>query len=156
MNYVWTTWTAAAGFLCATAPAVSHPSSGIVVNNQGEVFFVHSGKGVGKIDAQGKLTYVHESKGGHWMCLDREGSFTRTQPKFFERITPDGAKPAIIFADGGAPVAVCRDGNLNFASNWSGSDEHSPGGLTVSRVSPDGKLAHFSPSLKEKIGRAHV
>jgi sugar lactone lactonase YvrE len=133
--------------------AFAHPSSGIVVNDNGEVFFVHSGKGVGKIDVQGKLTYVHESKGGHWICLDREGSFSRTQPKFFERITPDGAKPALIFADGGAPVAVCRDGNLYFASNWRGGDEHPPGGLTVSRVSPDGKLAHVSPTLRETLAK---
>jgi sugar lactone lactonase YvrE len=132
---------------------MSHPSSGIVVNDKGEVFFVHSGTGVGKIDAQGTLTYVHESRGGHWMCLDREGSFAGTQPKFFARITPDGTKPAIIFADGGAPIAVCRDGNLYYGSNWSGSDEHDPGGLTVSRLSPEGKVAHVSPSLKDVLAR---
>lgn len=142
----------ATGFIVSTAFA--HPSSGIVVNDKGEVFFVHSGKGVAKIERDGKLTYVRQSTGGHWMCLDREGNFSRTQPKFFERITADGEKPAIIFADGGAPVAVCRDGNLYFGSNWRGGDEHPPGGLTVSRVSPGGKLTHLSTALRDTLAKA--
>jgi sugar lactone lactonase YvrE len=134
--------------------AYSHPSSGLVVTSQGEVFFVHSGKGVVRIERDGKLTYVKQSTGGHWLCLDREGIFSRTQPKFFERITPDGARPAILFADGGAPIAVCGDGNLYFASNWQKGDAHPPGGLTVSRVSPDGKFAHVSSALKEALAKS--
>jgi hypothetical protein len=133
--------------------ASGHPSSGIVVTDQGEVYFVHSGKGVAKIEMNGKLTYVKVSTGGHWLCLDRAGSFSRTQPKFFERITPEGKKPAILFADGGAPLAVGHDGNLYYGSNWRGSDDHPPGGLTVSRLSPDGKLAHVSALLKETLLR---
>ena len=70
--------------------ALGHPGSGIVVDAGGNVYFTHTGRGCGKIDPQGKLTYVHDSQGGHWMCLDAEGSFSRTQPKHFERITPDG------------------------------------------------------------------
>jgi len=104
----WTTWLAAVCFLGAAATAISHPSSGIA---QGETFFVHSTRGVAKLDLEGKLSYVHQSTGGHWLCPDPNGSFSRTQPKHFKRITPDGLRPAIIFADGGAPIAVCRDGN---------------------------------------------
>src|SRR5687768_2274625 len=81
-------------------PTVSHPSSGIVVNEQGEVFFVHSSRGVAKVDKGGRLTYIHPSTGGHWLCLDPKGSFSRTQPKSFARITADGVHPGIIFADG--------------------------------------------------------
>jgi hypothetical protein len=87
------------------------------------------------------------------LCLDPNGSFSRTQPKFFERVTPEGVRPAIIFADGGAPIAVCGDGNLYYASNWSGGEEHSPGGLTVSRLSPDGKLSHVSAGLKATLAK---
>jgi sugar lactone lactonase YvrE len=153
-----------AGMQFAGSWAFAHPSSGIAVNDKGEVFFVHTGKGLGKVDAQGKLTYVHQSRGGHWMCLDRLGSFSRTQPKFFERVTPEGAKPVIIFADGGAPLAVCRDGNLYYGSFRAKGDEHKPGyelrvsdndhqpgGSTVSRMSPDGKLSHFTPQLEEML-----
>src|SRR5688500_7273164 len=98
--------------LCVFGTALAHPSSGIVVNDQGEVFFVHSTVGLAKLDPDGKLTYVHKSTGGHWLCLDRVGSFSRAQPKHFLRVTPDGVRPAIIFADGGAPIAVCPDGHL--------------------------------------------
>src|SRR5437867_329396 len=140
-------------FLSAVRQPMSSQSSGIVVNERGEVFFVHSGRGLGKLDQTGKLTYVHQSKGGHWLCLDPNGSFSRTQPKYFERVTPEGVRPAIIFADGGAPIAVYGDGNLHYASNWAGGDDHAPGGLTVSRVAPDGKLSHVSPSLKETLAK---
>jgi hypothetical protein len=143
---------ALAAVLCGLE-ASAHPSSGIVVDDRGDVIFVHSGKGVAKIDASGKLSYIHNSRGGHWMCLDPNGSFSRTQPKFFERITPEGVTPAIIFADGGAPVAVGHDGNLYFGSNWHGGGEHDPGGLTVSRVSPAGAIAHVSVELKDMLAK---
>src|SRR5688572_29209405 len=123
----------------------THPSSGIVVTDKGEVFFVHSGKGVAKIEPGGKLTYVKQSTGGHWLCLDREGKFARTRPKFAERITPDDEKPAILFADGGAPIAVCRDGNLYYGSGHSGGNDHDPGGATVTRLSTSGTMTHFTP-----------
>src|SRR5688572_32371065 len=86
--------------------ALAHPSSGIVVNDQGDVFFVHSTRGVAKLSVDGKLTSIHQSAGGHWLCLDPQGSFSRTQPRYFKRITPDATHPAVIFADGGAPIAV--------------------------------------------------
>ena len=69
-------------------------------------------------DQTGKLTYVHQSKGGHWLCLNPNRSLSRRQPKHFERVTPEGVRPAIIFAHGGAPIAVCGDGNLYYASNY--------------------------------------
>ena len=84
----------------------AHPASGIVVDHQGNVFFIYSSHGVCKADDQGKLTYIHRTRGGHWMCFDPEGSFSRAQPRYFERISPDGVKPALIFADGGSPIAV--------------------------------------------------
>jgi hypothetical protein len=127
-----------------------------VVNEQGDVFFVHSGRGLAKLDREGKLTYVHQSTGGHWLCLDQQGSFSRTQPKFFLRVTPDGVRPAIIFADGGAPIAVCQDGNLYYGSGWAGGHEHEPGGATVSRLSPDGTVRAFSPKLKDALARGRV
>jgi hypothetical protein len=125
----------------------AHPSSGLVVTDKGDVYFVHSGVGVARIGPDGELIYVKRSAGGHWLCLDREGRFARTQPKFFERITPDGEKPAILFADGGAPITVGRDGALYFASNWEGGEKHPPGGLTVSRQTVDGRFSVLSTNL---------
>lgn len=135
-------------FLLNGALVEAHPSSGLAVTDKGEVYFVHSGVGVARIEPDGKLTYVKRSTGGHWLCLDREGAFARMQPKFFERITPEGEKPVILFADGGAPITVARDGQLYYASNWKeGSDQHPPGGLTVSRQTVKGALSVASTNL---------
>jgi sugar lactone lactonase YvrE len=137
---------------CFLGTVVAHPSSGIVVNEQGDVFFVHSTRGVAKVDREGRLTYVHQSTGGHWLCLDRDGTFSGTQPRHFLRITPDTVRPAIIFADGGAPIAVSPDGNLYYGSG----PGHEPGAATVSRVSPDGTVAAFAPQLREVLAKARA
>jgi hypothetical protein len=146
--------TVAAQFTLATFTASAHPGTGIVVDQQGNVYFTHIGHGVGKIDPQGKLTSVGETRGGHWMCLDLEGSFSRTQPKHFERITPDGVKPALVYADGGSPIAVLRDGNLYFACN----DEKgmTPGGLQVARQSPGGEISIFPPDGKKTTSKFEI
>jgi hypothetical protein len=138
--------------LSAFGTALAHPSSGIIVNERGDVFFVHSTCGVAKVDPTGKLTYIHQSTGGHWLCLDRQGTFSRTQPKHFLRVTPDGVRPAIIFADGGAPIAVCRDGHLYYGSGL----KHDPGAATVSRLSPDGTVAAFASPLRDVLAKARA
>jgi len=122
----------------------AHPASGIVVDQQGQIFFIYSRHGVCKLDAQGKLNNIHRTSGGHWLCLDPEGSFSHTQPKYFERISPDGVKPALIFADGGSPIAVLPDGDLYYVS---GEEELTPGGLQVARNSPSGEISVFAPGL---------
>ena len=81
------------------------------------------------------------------MCLDEEGSFSRIQPKFFQRITPAGVKPSLIFADGGSPVAVAEDGWLYYVSN---DERMTPGGMHLSRISPSGGVLRGSQEL-EKI-----
>lgn len=129
-----------AQFSLAPLTALAHPPSGIVVDAQGNVYFSHIERGIGKIDPQGKLTYVGNTRGGHWMCLDTDGSFSRAQPKHFERITPDGVKPALIYAEGGSPIAVLRDGLLYYASN---DERMTPGALQVTRQSPGGEVSIF-------------
>src|SRR5260221_2006981 len=142
----------AAMFSLATSTSLAHPGSGIVVDQQVNVYFTHTGRGIGNVDPQGKLTYVGETRGGHWLCLDANGKFSRTQPKHFERITPDGIKPALIYADGGSPITVLADGNLYYASN---NEKMTPGGLQVTRQSPGGAISVFPPDGKkttEKLG----
>jgi hypothetical protein len=134
----------------SVAGARAHPGSGIVVDQQGQVFFVHSGVGVAKIDAAGTLTYIHRSRGGHWLCLDEKGFFSRTQPKYFRRITADGIKPALVFADGGAPLAVNRYGALYYAS---GEEGDRPGGLALTREQPGGGRTRFAPALTKALRR---
>lgn len=131
--------------------AVAHPASGIVVNAKGEVFFVHTGRGVCKIDAEGKQTYIHTESGGHFLAFDKDGKFSSQLPRLFERLTPAGATPALLYASGGAPFVVSRDGDLYYGSGYPEGDDLAPGGLTVARLSPDGKRTLFAPSLKAKL-----
>jgi hypothetical protein len=137
----------------ATFTAWAHPGSGIVVDEWGSVYFTHTGRGCGKIGPQGNLTYVHESGGGHWLCLDAEGIFSRTQPKHFERISLRGVKATLIWADGGSPTAVLRNGCLYYVSN---DEEMTPGGLQVTRQSPDGTIAVFPPDGKRSTGKLGI
>jgi hypothetical protein len=135
-----------------TAGAFAHPASGIVVNAKGEVFFIHTGEGVGKIDAEGKLTYIHKViGGGHFLVLDASGEFSTQLPRLFEKITPAGGKPAVLYASGGAPFVVNQDGNLYYGSGFPGGDDLTPGGLTLTRLAQDGKRTLFAPDLKKAL-----
>src|SRR5678815_4245217 len=138
--------------------AFAHPGSGIVVDQQGNVYFTHTGRGVGRIDPQGKLTYVHADTGGHWMALDLEGKFASTADNgLFQRVTPAGTRTSLLYASGGAPLVVSRDGNVYYGSGFPGGDDTAPGGFTLTRMSPDGTKALFAPGLKtalEKLGEA--
>src|SRR5437588_11457377 len=106
MGRSWIGAILAGSSLCGlfAAGAFAHPASGIIVNAKGEVFFIHTGQGVCQIDAPGKLTYLHKDSGGHWMALDPEGSFSTQFPRLFQRITPLGVKPALLYASGGGPL----------------------------------------------------
>ena len=132
--------------------ALAHPASGIVVNEKGDVFFIHSRRGACKIDTEGKLTYIHKNTGGHFMALDAEGRFASTaNNRLFMKIKISGVKPLLLFASGGAPFVVNRDGNLYYGSGFPGGADTAPGGLTLTRMSPDGKLTLFTPGLKEVL-----
>ena len=126
----------------------AHPASGIAVNPQGDVLFIYSRHGVCRLDPQGRLSYIHRTTDGHWMCLDAGGSFSHTQPRYFERISPDGVRPAIVFAGGGSPIAVLPDGYLYYVC---GPDELTPAGLRLARNSPRGEVSAFAPTLKRVI-----
>jgi hypothetical protein len=135
------------------APGASaHPASGIVVNAKGEVYFVHTGRGVGKVDAEGKLTYILEVRGGgHFLALDLEGRFSTQFPRLFEKLTLEGEKPTLLYASGGGPLVVNRDGNLYYGSGFPEGDDTAPGFLTVTRLSADGRRSLFAPSLKRTL-----
>ena len=134
-----------------TNAAFAHPASGIVVDAQGRVYFIYTNHGVMRIEPSGKLTNIHEDKGGHWLALDTGGAFSKVTPKQFERITADGAIPTLIFASGGAPLAVGPDGDLYYGSNGSQEDFFPPGAMTVVRLSAGGRQDLFAPSLKNRL-----
>src|SRR5438067_13106080 len=77
-----------------TSPAEAHPSSGIVVDEQGQVFFSDLSRGVLKIDASGAVSTIRSNEGGHWLALDVEGRFSTVNfeksphwPRWFKRRT---------------------------------------------------------------------
>ena len=155
MNRSWIGAILVLSILCGlfASQSAAHPASGIVVNKNGEVFFVHTGVGVGKIDAEGNFSYVHKvAGGGHFLALDAEGAFSTQFPRLFERITPAGTKPGVLYASGGAPFVV-HDGNLYYGSGFPEGDDMFPGGLTLTRLSLDEKRTLFAPELKAKLAK---
>jgi sugar lactone lactonase YvrE len=135
--------------LALMAPVASaHPSSGIVVDQQGQVYFQDIvGRAIWKIDAQGKLTKFYDKLGGHWMALDAGGSLARANVTPFKRITPFGERPTLLVADGGAPIAVNAAGILYYGLVLEGRNVAR--GLT--RISPDGKRTPVAPELKQTL-----
>src|ERR1043166_1593306 len=134
-----------------TFTASAHPSSGIVVDNQGNVFFSDLDRGVLKIDARGKITTVFPKEGGHWLALDASGGFSKVDfeksphwPRRFKRRTPAGARSALI-SDGGSPLVVASDGNLYYVCN---DEQMIPGGLLIARLTPDGKETLLTPDFR--------
>jgi DNA-binding beta-propeller fold protein YncE len=112
--------------------ASAHPGSGIVVDKYGQVYFTDTGKGVWKIDKQGKLTYIPASR-FHWMTIDPGGYFAESPKNFgeyFERVTAQSTKPALIMCSD-FPLVVARDGNMYYADTRHSSAKiirRSPGG----------------------------
>src|SRR5262249_28290083 len=100
---------------------------------------------------QGKLMYIHKDSGGHWLARDMEENFSTQFPRLFQRITPEGAKPALLYASGGGPLVVNRDGNLYYGSGFPGGGDTAPGFPPVTRLAPDGKRTLFAPQLKKTL-----
>jgi hypothetical protein len=141
--------TALCQWLLLGAPAFAHPASGIVVDDQGRIYFLFDS--LYRIDASGKLSVVQENTGGHWLALDAKGAFANAIPKIYKRATADGAIPALIYGDG-APLVIGPDGNLYYGSNGSQEESFLAGALTVARMSPQGEQSLFTPSLKQTLG----
>jgi sugar lactone lactonase YvrE len=136
----------------AARDAPGHPSSGIVVDAQGQVYYQDAtGRAIWRIDSQGRLSKYLDRMGGHWMALDMEGHFARAKIPHFERITPDGVKPALVVADGGSPIVVNLDSNLYYLCGFSRTAPTDPGGPLIGRMSPAGKLTVLAPGLKDTV-----
>ncbi|MFA5330407.1 MAG: SMP-30/gluconolactonase/LRE family protein [Prolixibacteraceae bacterium] len=111
----------------------AHPGSGIVVDKYGYIYFTDTGKGVWKIDTNGKLNYLPASE-FHWMSIDPIGYFAESPKSFgqyFERVTPQSIKPALIMCSD-FPFVVGKDGNIYYTNTRRGSGE-------IIRRTPEGK-----------------
>jgi hypothetical protein len=134
---------------CVICPAATaHPSSGIVVDPSGDVYFTDNREGADilwKIDARGQLTQFHKS-GWHWLALDAHGGyaaanfrawFSKGIAPNFGRVPIADGKLALIQTDG-VPFVIAPDGNLYLAK----------GHLELARLSPDGSLTVMAPGLR--------
>ena len=91
-------WTLVVFAAFRSAAAFGHPGSGIAVDEKGRIYFTDTGKGVWRIDADGKLTLISESA-MHWMAIDRKGAFSNSPEQFgewFGRLSPKGKTPTLI------------------------------------------------------------
>lgn len=153
-NHIPLLFVLAMQFGTPASTASAHPGSGIVVDAHGQVFFQDSAaRTIWKIDARGKVTAHYDKMGGHWMALDAKGKFARSDLKLVERIAPDGFTPALIVADGGAPITVNADGNLYYGASFSDADEVVVGML---KISADGKQEKFARDFGKAIEKLGV
>lgn len=131
------------GFAClalALQGLWAHPGSAIAIDRQGQVYFIDTGHGVWKIDREGRLREFHRLA-YHWMAFDSEGYFANSHfrdlqnpSEDVQRITPDGARPALIIASD-YPITVGPDGNF-YHPLYAGG-----GPLKIIRRTPAGKTA---------------
>jgi len=122
--------------LVAALPLSAHPGSGIAVDRQGQVYFVHTGVGVFKIDHAGRLVR-EEGPGYHFMTIDREGRFARQRwPSF-----PDGEIRAVggkLLLASSFPLTVGQDGALYYPEATGDGQVH------MMRLTPSGKPTSFA------------
>src|SRR5262245_30563115 len=91
--------------LLATA-ALAHPGSGIAVDKNGQVYFLDTGSGLWKIDAQGTLTKVDGNR-YHWLTLDESNALANTRLSSGTRgdFVKVGTSPMVLLASDW-PIAV--------------------------------------------------
>src|ERR1700675_4853640 len=76
-------------WLLLVTPAFAHPASGIVVDDQGRIYFLFDS--LYRIDPSGKLSVVQENAGGHWLPPRSQGGFPPCPPP---KHTPGAPPPA--------------------------------------------------------------
>jgi hypothetical protein len=124
--------------LLAVSSAFGHPGSGIVVDHQGQVFFVDTGLGVWKIDLQGRLVR-HQGSAYHWMTIDRQGHFAQRHiPRGVGGELPVvGPDPTLILSSD-FPVTIGSDGAFFYPK--AGND----GRVRMMRLAPSGSPEVFA------------
>lgn len=115
----------------------AHPGSGIVVDRQGNIYFVDTGAGVWMIGRDGKLTR-HPGPAYHWMAIDLDDRLRNLPMPSFSlgdaTVTRVGADATLLLASD-FPIVVGRDGSLYYP--WIGSGDR----LQVFRLAPSGRTS---------------
>lgn len=117
----------------------AHPGSGIVVDRQGNVYFVDTGSGIWKMDKDGKLTRL-SGPAYHWMAIDIDGRLANVTLPYFSSdgatVTRVGVEPTLLLSSD-FPVAVGRNGSLFYPWLRAGNE------LQVFRLAPSGATTVF-------------
>lgn len=137
-GYAWLIAGLILAALLAAPMACAHPGSGIAVDSQGEVYFVHTGVGVFKVDREGRLVR-RPGSGYHFMTLDPEGRFVRQRwPRFPDGVIEVvGTRPSLLLASS-FPVTLGRDGALYYP------EPARDGYVHMMRLEPLGKPSSFA------------
>jgi sugar lactone lactonase YvrE len=133
----------------------AHSGSGIAVDGRGQVYFLDTGSGLWKIDTQGRVTHLSETR-FHWLALDTDNVFGKGRLPSSAgsgldwEIVKVGIDPTILLASDW-PIAIGHDGNLYYQSG-------SPGHLRIMRSSPSGTTEVFAnlPAMTSGQPLPHV
>lgn len=122
----------------AALPLLAHPGSGIVVDSQGRVYFVHAQVGIWMADADGALGYC-EGPAYHFLICDRDRRFANhTWPRFPDgEIEVVGTNPALLHASS-FPVSIAPDGALYYP------EAAEDGPVRIMRTTPEGERTVFA------------
>ncbi len=113
------------------ASAAAHPGSGIVVDRQGLIYFLDTGRGVWKLDPKTGKLEPHDGPPFHWMAIDPDSRFKGIRfPSTGSDLKAIGENPTLI-ASSDFPIAMGPDGALYYPA--SGSDER----VQVTKITPD-------------------
>ena len=117
---------------------VAHPGTGIVVDGQGNVYFVDMVNGVWRVDASGRLTHL-PGPAFHWLAFDE-------QQKLRGVTLPSGASGDIVrlasvpslLLSSDVPIATSADGSLYYPTRGGAP------GLQILHLSPSGNRSTFT------------
>ena len=119
--------------------ASAHPGSGIVIDKDGNVYFVDTGSGVWKIDRSGKLTKL-QGPAYHWMAIDENNRLEKSRlPSFASggaTVTRVGTNPTLLLSSDFA-LATSASGTLYYP--W----RESRGPLQIFALSPSDSTSVF-------------
>ena len=103
--------------LCLLPASIrAHPGSGSAVDRRGQVYFLDTGSGLWKIDTEGRVTQLSETR-FHWLALDANGVFASGRLPSSAGTGSDweilkvGTDPTILLSSDW-PIAVGHDGSL--------------------------------------------
>lgn len=140
--------TIAAACLLA-ASALAHPGSGILVDRQGQIYFIDTGSGLWRIDTKGGLSHLSPLR-NHWLALDEANRFTQARlPTDTGRdweITVAGSNPTMLISTD-FPIVIGPNGDLYHPSARETN-------VRIMRTSPTGGTSAFVTLPRSVVGKS--